>query len=93
MAKNMGLTQWIWLAVALLGLVSILYFNRQLKILFFFLRNALLGAAGLYGGNILLGFAGLQGLYVGINALTLLVVGVLGVPGMAMLYITQWMLQ
>ena len=88
----MGTAQWIWLAVAGLGLVSVLYFNRQLKTFLKLVRNGILGALGIWAGNFLLGFAGIGGFYVGINFLTVLVVGVLGLPGYIMLYLTQWII-
>ena len=80
---------WLWIALAGLGLVAILFFNRQIKAAFMFARNALLGVAGMLAFNMLLAPAGLM---VGVNLMTVFIVGVLGIPGFLLLYISQWML-
>ena len=80
---------WLWIAVAGLGLVAILFFNRQIKVAFGIVRNALLGIAGMLALNILLAPAGIM---VGVNLMTVFIVGVLGIPGFLLLYLSQWML-
>ena len=80
---------WIWLAIAGLGLVSILFFNRQIKAVFNIIRNAVLGIIGILAVNMLLAPMGLS---VGINLLTIFIVGTLGIPGFFLLYLTQWMI-
>ena len=80
--------QWIWIAIAGMGLVAILFFNRQLKVIFTVLRNGILGIAGILAFNMLLAHTGIA---VGINLLTVFIVSVLGAPGFLLLYLTSWM--
>jgi len=79
----------IWMIIAGLGLVAILFFSKQLKFAFNFLRNAIAGAVGIFACNMLLAPVGIA---LGINLLTLFIVGVLGLPGFLLLYLSQWML-
>ena len=79
---------WLWMAIAGLSLVAILFFNRQIKAAINIVRNAILGIIGILACNMLLAPAGVA---VGVNVLTVFVVGVLGVPGFLLLYLTQWM--
>ena len=81
--------QWMWIAVAGMGLIAILFFNRQLRVVFTMLRNAVLGGIGIWVCNMLLAPLGLA---VGINLLTVFIVTVLGLPGFVLLYLTQWMI-
>jgi len=62
-----------------------------MKALFAFLRNALLGGIGIVACNIALGnlFIDAGKMAVGLNFLTVGLVGVLGVPGLALLYVAQ----
>ena len=80
---------WLWTAIAALGLVAILFFNRQIKFAFNIVRNALLGIAGILACNIIMAPMGVM---VGVNLLTIFIVGILGIPGFLLLYLTQWML-
>jgi len=80
--------EWIWIALAGLGLVAILFFNRQMKSLFKIARSGVLGGLGILAANALLAPMGVS---VGLNLLTLLIVGVLGIPGFFLLFLTQWM--
>ena len=84
----MEITHWIWIAIAGLGLVSILFFSRQMKTLFGIARNAVMGTLGIWIFNILLASTGV---FVGINILTIFIVSVLGIPGFLLLYLAQWM--
>ena len=79
---------WLWMAVAGLGLVAILFFNRQIKGIFGVVRNAVLGVIGILACNMILAPMGLA---IGVNVLTVFIIGVLGVPGFLLLYLTQWM--
>ena len=79
---------WLWMAIAGLGLFAILFFNRQISAAFKVLRNAGLGIVGIVACNMLLSPMGVA---VGVNVLTVFIVGVLGVPGFFLLYLTQWM--
>ena len=81
--------QWMWIAVAGMGLIAILFFNRQLRAVVSVVRNAVLGGIGIWLCNMLLAPFGLA---VGINLLTVFIVGVLGIPGFVLLYVTQWMI-
>jgi pro-sigmaK processing inhibitor BofA len=77
----------VWLLVALgVGFVAYLLYTRQVKWLMGVAGNAACGVAGLLLFNF--AFSGF-GLAVGINAVTVLVVGVLGAPGLLLLYATQ----
>ena len=86
--------QWVWIAIAGVGLLAVLFFYRQLRFLLLIVRNAIVGGLGLFVVNWLMDVSGiydLMGMAVGINPVTVFVVGVLGVPGFALLYLTQWM--
>ena len=78
---------WLWIAIVGLGLIAILFFNRQLKFVFDLVRNAVIGSVGILLCNMLLAPTGFA---VGINVLTLFIVSVLGVPGFLLLYLSQW---
>lgn len=79
---------WLWMAVAMLGLIAIMFFSRQIKATFNIIKNAALGTIGILACNMLLAPMGIA---VGVNALTVFIVGVLGIPGFLLLYLTQWM--
>lgn len=79
---------WLWIAIVGLGLVAMLFFNRHIKAAFNIIRNAVLGILGILACNILLAPVGLA---VGVNVLTVFIVGILGIPGFFLLYLTQWM--
>jgi len=74
------------LAALGIGFTAFLLYTRQFKWLLKVGRNMLLGAGGMLAANAALAAIGLA---VGINLVTTLVVGVLGVPGFMMLYIAQ----
>lgn len=77
----------MWLIAALgVSFVVFLLYTRQFKWLGRVGRNMLLGAGGMLAANAALATAGLA---VGVNLVTALVVGVLGVPGFLMLYLAQ----
>ena len=63
-----------------------LLYTRQFGWLLRVGRNMILGAAGILGTNALLAGVGLA---VGVNLVTALIIGVLGVPGFMMLYLAQ----
>jgi inhibitor of the pro-sigma K processing machinery len=63
-----------------------LFYTQQMKWLIGVTRNAACGVAGLLLFNI---FFSSLGLAVGINAITVLTVGILGAPGFLLLYATQ----
>jgi len=80
----------MWLMLALgAGFLAYLLYTRQFKWLVKVVRNTALGVVGMLVFNLMLsGF----GLSVGINAVTALLVGLLGAPGFLLLYATQMML-
>ncbi|MCL2048579.1 MAG: pro-sigmaK processing inhibitor BofA family protein [Defluviitaleaceae bacterium] len=77
------------LALAALGIFFAAYLlhTRQFSWALGVAKNSIVGIVGLLVCNFL--FAGLA---VGINIVTVLVVGVLGVPGFLLLYATQFLL-
>jgi inhibitor of the pro-sigma K processing machinery len=81
----MDTVMWIILILCL-GFVVFLLYTRQFRWLLKVGRNMLLGSAGILGANMLLAGVGLA---VGVNIITAMVVGVLGVPGFLMLYLAQ----
>jgi len=85
-----GMDSFMWLLLALvLGFAAYLLYTRQLKWLMGVARNSAIGTIGLLFFNFLLGGLGLA---VGINAITVLVVGILGVPGFVLLYATKFLI-
>jgi len=80
----------MWLVAALgFGFFAYLLYTRQFKWLLSVTRNVALGVIGILIFNFL--FSGM-GLAVGINAITALVVGLLGAPGFLLLYAAQMLL-
>ena len=80
----------MWLMLALgAGFLAYLLYTRQFGWLLRVVRNMALGVAGMLVFNLML--AGM-GLSVGINAITALVVGLLGAPGFLLLYAAQMMI-
>ena len=78
----------VWILFALVFLFVLVY-TRQLHWAIGVVKNSAIGAAGLLLFNFL--FSGF-GLVVGVNAVTVLVVGILGAPGFLLLYATQMLL-
>jgi len=84
----MGSVMWLMLALCA-GFLAYLLYTRQFKWLVKVVRNMALGVAGMLIFNLMLaGF----GISVGINAVTALLVGLLGAPGFLLLYAAQMML-
>ena len=80
----------MWLMLALgAGFLAYLLYTRQFRWLVKVVRNMLLGIAGMLVFNFLLAGVGLS---VGINAVTALVVGLLGAPGFLLLYAARVMI-
>ena len=78
----------IWLMAAFgIGFFVYLLYTGQFKWLFGVLRNMALGIVGILGLNVLLSGIGLA---VGVNVITVLVVGLLGLPGFLFLYAAQF---
>jgi len=68
------------------GFLGYLLYTQQLKWLLGVVRNMAVGVAGILVANLAL--AGM-GIAVGVNAITLLVVGLLGAPGFLLLYVSR----
>ena len=83
----MDTTTWVLLFLCL-GFVVALAYTRQFPWLLKVGRNMILGAGGMLAANAALATLGLA---VGVNVITMLVVGVLGVPGFMMLYLASVM--
>ncbi|MCL2578297.1 MAG: pro-sigmaK processing inhibitor BofA family protein [Defluviitaleaceae bacterium] len=79
----------VWILLGF-GFLSYLMYTHQIKWLLGVARDSACGTVGLLLFNIV--FSGF-GLAVGVNALTVLVVGVLGAPGFVLLYATQMLVQ
>jgi len=76
----------IWMIVVCIIAVAIMMFSKPIKTLARIFIQAILGSALMYIANFALApFA----IFVGVNALTAFIVGVLGLPGLFALYILQ----
>ena len=86
----MGLTEKISLGVLVLFLavVVIRVFHTPLKLLLRVFFNTLLGFGAL---GILNLTSGVTGVTLGLNVLNALVIGILGVPGLGLLLLMQWL--
>lgn len=78
---------YLMLAIGVCFAAYLLY-TRQFKWVLGVVRNAFIGVIGILGCNFLLASTGLA---VGVNALTAFIVGILGLPGFMLLYVTQLM--
>ncbi len=87
----MGLTEKV--SIALLALfaagVVIRLFRAPLKLALQVLGNTLLGFGALLGLNMT---SALTGISLGVNLFNALVIGILGVPGLGLLVLVQWLL-
>ena len=81
--------QWIWIGTAALSLVAVLFFDRKMKAVSRLVFNAVLGSLGILAMNTVVP----AGMAVGLNVLTVFVVGLLGVPGFFTLFAVQWLIQ
>jgi inhibitor of the pro-sigma K processing machinery len=82
----MSITTGLILAAGACFLGYLLY-TRQFKWLGGVVRNGTLGAVGMLVLNTLLSPLGLA---VGVNALTVFIVGILGLPGLMLLYVIRY---
>jgi len=79
----------LWVAALGGGFLAYLIYTKQYKWGVSVARNAALGTGGILVANFALGGVGLA---VGVNALTVLIVGILGIPGFLLLYASSWLL-
>lgn len=77
-------------AICIVFMLAIV-FQRQLKFILQFVLRGILGGIGIVLINFLLAFAGIN-IGVGINFLSFLIVGALGIPGFITLYFTGLLL-
>jgi len=68
--------------------LAYLVYTGQFKWMMRVVRNMALGIIGILGLNVLLSGVGIA---VGINAITALIVGLLGLPGLMFLYATRFL--
>lgn len=76
-------------AALLVGAVAVRVFSTPLKLMLKVVLNTLLGLGSLL---LLNATSALTGLSLGLNLFNALVVGVLGVPGLGLLLLVQWVL-
>ena len=81
----MDTMMWVILGLAV-SFAGLLLYTRQFSWLLKVGRNMIIGAGGIFLANMALAGVGLA---VGVNVITALVIGVLGVPGFMMLYFAQ----
>ncbi len=77
----------LWAAAGIAVLAVVRIFTLPLRRLVRFLLHALLGFAGLLLVNLL---GGRLGFSLGVNLLNALTVGILGLPGLALLLLLRW---
>jgi len=73
----------IWVAIGILVVLGILVVNNKMRRVATFGIHAVLSIAAVFAVNLTMGGFGLA---VGINALTMAIVAILGIPGVVMLY-------
>lgn len=76
----------ILLAAAVIGLVKV--FTMPIRLLFRLMWNGIVGLVLLIVFNAV---GGLIGVTVGINAVSCLVTGILGIPGLGLLLLLKWL--
>lgn len=80
----------IWFMLALsFGFLAYLLYTRQFRWVLGVVRNIAIGIIAMFGLNFILYE---RGLAVGVNAITALIVGLLGIPGLLLLYITRFLI-
>ncbi len=75
--------------IAVLILLSFSIFRKSLKLAFKLLLNTVIGFIALIFVNSIGAYIGIS---IGINLVTALVVGIFGMPGVALLLLLQWLL-
>ena len=86
----MGLTEKVTIAILLLFVVGAVLrlFKTPLKLAMQVLLNTLLGFGALFLLNLTQAVTGIS---LGVNLLNALVIGILGVPGLGLLLLVQWL--
>ena len=85
----MNIAEQFFLAIALLFVVLIAFklFSTPLRLVLKVGMNTVLGFLALIALDL---FSPLLGLHIGINLINALIVGILGLPGLALLVLMQW---
>ena len=78
---------WAWVGAAAAALTALLLLRRPLKAVG---RLALRSGVGMVCLWLLQGVGGLVGIHLGVNLFNGLVLGLLGVPGLALLMLVRW---
>ena len=86
---DISLTLLITLAVVVLLFLTMKLLSSPLRIAFRAALNALLGLGALL---LVEATGGITGLSLGVNLVNAVVVGILGVPGLGLLFLAQWVL-
>jgi len=78
-------------AVLTVGLIALAWFilTKPIKLLFKLITNTVLGFISLAVINYLGSFIGVS---IGVNWINALIVGILGVPGVAVLFLVRWLM-
>jgi len=84
----MGQYIFAYVVGAILLIVALILLARPIKWLFKLLLSCMLGFGGLILFNLL---GGLAGLYIGVNIVTAVTAGVLGIPGLALMLFLQYL--
>jgi len=74
--------------VALFGLLALIVFRKPMKFILRLALSTLLGFAALFLINFL---GGLIGISIAVNWINAAVVGILGLPGIALLLLIEWL--
>lgn len=88
-AMDISLTLLITLAVVVLLFLTMKLLSSPLRIAFRAALNTLLGLGALL---LVEATGGITGLSLGVNLVNAVVVGILGVPGLGLLFLAQWVL-
>ena len=85
----MNIAEQFFLAIALLFVVLIAFklFSTPLRLVLKVGMNTVLGFLALIAVDL---FSPLLGLHIGVNLINALIVGILGLPGLALLVLMQW---
>lgn len=81
-------TTGVVIIIAVLALIILTIFRKPIKILLKLIINTVIGFAALFAINYLGAFIGIA---IGINWINAIIVGLLGVPGVALILLLQWL--
>lgn len=81
-------TTGVIIIVAILALIVFIILRKPFKIVFKLLLNTVVGFLTLFGINYLGAFIGIS---IAVNWLNAVIVGVLGIPGVALILLLKWL--